>query len=255
MTDENKIKIYKDLLVRRDTLLKERENIWWHYLKTFGTVLQKLFNIKIECITLKKKIAYYTRKLNRNEIIDISELENSVRSELKDYYEMLDDIDKVKDADLISVSSFDMMRIKKLYRKIVSMIHPDLHPELFRRDDIRELWAKAKDAYDASDIDALEDTEFLIQQTLKIENPDTEIRSVKNIDNRIKNLKEEINNIVSTHPYNLKFILTDPSLIAEKQQELEEEIQSYHIYYTELQDRFNELQNNSDQRGAKELLN
>ena len=241
MIDEAKTNRYKELLIRRDTLKKECELIWLQYVKTFGTLLETLFRQKIECIALKKKITYCQSRQNRKESVDFNEMERSVQAELTDYYDALKEICEAKDVETTPVSPCDMLQIKKLYRKIASLIHPDLHPELFQRRDIQELWQQAKAAYASNDLAALQDAEFLILEAIG-STPDCKApEAIENIDKRIAALQEEIAQIIATQPYQYKFILLDSSLVAEEQQLLTEEIASYQSYRQELQEHYQEL--------------
>lgn len=240
MNENAKTDRYKKLLIRRDTLKKESELFWLQYVKEFGVLLEELFQCKLDCIALKKRIAYCQSKINRKERVDLAEVENFVQIELTEYYDTLQTIRSAKDAVSTPISSYDLLQIKKLYRKIASIVHPDLHPELFQKEEIRELWQRAKAAYDANDLPALQDAEFLLLQAIGNEHVPT---AIENIDDRIDALQNEIKRILTTRPYQYRYILEDLSLVAEQKQELTEEIDTYRHYKKDLQERFDRLQN------------
>lgn len=248
MTEEEKREKYRGLLIRRDTLKKEGEQAWLQYVKKFGVRLETLLKLKIECITLKKKIAYYQRKQNRKESIDRNELEASLQEELHDYYRALQEISCTQELEFTSIDLSSVLKIKKLYRKIVSLIHPDLHPDLFSRKEIKDLWIQAKAAYESNDLCALQDAEFLILHAIGADADTADSAMLVNIDERMEAIQEEIVRILSTNPYQYKFILEDDALSEEEEERLQLEIDSYELYRSQLQEHFDELQEDAEQK-------
>lgn len=237
MTD-SKIDTYKNLLLRKDFLKKESEIAWLEYVRKFGNLIEELLKIKIECISLKKKIAYCQARQNRNEKIFLSEMESEIEAELTDYYEELEKMQFVKNSKSTPISNYELLQIKKLYRKIAMMIHPDLHPELFDKFEIAELWNKAKNAYIANNYEELKETEFLIVQAIKKYSHTEEIFEIKNIDEKIEKLRKEIEKIISSDPYQYKFLLENADLIEEEINSIKNETEQYRQYIDELNEIF-----------------
>ena len=67
------------------------------------------------------------------------------------------------------------------------------------------------------------------------------IRDRPNIDEKILQLKEEIQEYIQNEPYTYKFILMDEDKIHQKDIELKKEIQSYKDYQNKLNDVINNL--------------
>lgn len=229
ITDDNTT-TYKNLLIRKDNLKKECEIIWISYIHELGGLIEELLNVKIECIALKKKIAYCKSKQNRNEPVVLSDMEFEIEAELSDYFDELKNIQTIKAAELSHLSEYEVQRVKKLYRRIAMMIHPDLHPDLFNNPEICELWNKAKDAYNINDYEQLKEAEFLIVQAIKSYADTEEKCEIENIDEKIEKLRKEIKFIVSSDPYRLKFLLQDNELLKEEKENLKEEIETYNNY-------------------------
>ena len=240
MTD-NKIDTYKNLLLRKDSLKKESELVWLEYVRKFGNLIEELMKIKIECISLKKKIAYCQAKQNRNEKILSSEMNFEIETELADYYEELGKIQFMKNSEGTPISDYEFLQIKKLYHKIATMIHPDLHPELFDKFEIAELWNKAKNAYISNDYEQLKETEFLIIQAIKKYSDTEEIYEIENIDEKIENLRKEIEKIISSDPYQYKFLLKNTELMEEEKNAIKNETEQYQKYIDELNEVFSKF--------------
>lgn len=238
---DNKIDTYKNLLLRRDSLKKESKLIWLEYVRKFGNLIEELLKVKIECISLKKKIAYCQTRLNRNEIILSSEMESTVETELADFYEELGKIQNIKNSAGAPISDYEYLQIKKLYRKIAMMVHPDINPELFDKLEIAELWDKAKNAYLANDYEQLKETEFLIVQAIKKYSGTEKKLDIENIDEKIETVRKDVEKIVSTDPYQYKFLLENAELVEEEQILLKEEIESYRQYIDELSKIFSQF--------------
>ena len=76
---------YADLLARRDQLLKDSESYKICYTKEFGEQLIDNFELKLECIKMKKSISYCRRVLNRGETINVNAMMEAVESEMTLY--------------------------------------------------------------------------------------------------------------------------------------------------------------------------
>ena len=55
---------------------------------------------------------------------------------------------------------------------------------------------------------------------------------------KIIRLEEEIDNVISTDPYRYKDVLSNPSLVLEKRENLQREIQDYGDYQEDLEKKF-----------------
>ncbi len=200
------------------------------------------FEIRVDSESNGKQHWILYRKIlqrqNRNEKIFLSEMESEIEAELTDYYEELEKMQFVKNSKSTPISNYELLQIKKLYRKIAMMIHPDLHPELFDKFEIAELWNKAKNAYIANNYEELKETEFLIVQAIKKYSHTEEIFEIKNIDEKIEKLRKEIEKIISSDPYQYKFLLENADLIEEEINSIKNETEQYRQYIDELNEIF-----------------
>ena len=225
---------YEELLIRRDNLKKEAFILQRQYVAEFGDLIIEVFEKKLECIKKKKTIEFCQRKLNYGKSIDQDELQAYLDEEMKEFQarrnDMIKDTESAKKRE--KVSEIDLIKIKKIYHKLVKLIHPDINPLTSENEALYDLWQRIQIAYNCNDLKEMEELEVRVTTTLEqlgVGNLEIEI---PNIDDKIAELEKEIVTIMETDPYQYKFILEDPKAVEEKKQSLREELQSY-IEYSE----------------------
>ena len=225
---------YEELLIRRDNLKKESFILQRQYVAEFGDLIIEIFEKKLECIKKKKTIEFCQRKLNYGKSIDQDELQAYLDEEMKEFQARLNDM--IKDTESAKkrekVSEIDLIKIKKIYHKLVKLIHPDINPLTNENEALYDLWQRIQIAYNCNDLKEMEELEVRVTTTLEqlgVGNLEIEI---PNIDDKIAELEKEIVTIMETDPYQYKFILEDPKAVEEKKQSLREELKSY-IEYSE----------------------
>ncbi len=131
-----------------------------------------------------------------------------------------------------------MIEIKKIYRRIVKKIHPDLNSELFKKDEVKELWNRTMLAYQWNQLEELKEIEVLLERfTLDGSNC-----FVENIEERLKKLNHEIESILNTNPYQYKFILEDEQEVEELKESYLQEIKEYQKYKCDLETLFQQFE-------------
>ena len=225
---------YKSLVFRREHLRKEAQSAWINYIKEFGELIEKECSLKIECIKLKKTIAYCQARQNRGEIIFGPELRSFIESAMSDYYDELQTIITVRDSSSEKITEIDYFKLKRLYRRLALMLHPDLHPNLFEHEEVSALWERITDAYRNNDYDELQALEVLaVDMVKRYEHEEPDI-SPENIREKIFSLRMEINEIIHTDPYCYRALLRDDEAITEKKRELQSTIDEYEKYLSDL---------------------
>ncbi|MBR5314679.1 MAG: hypothetical protein IKU45_04640, partial [Clostridia bacterium] len=114
------------------------------------------------------------------------------------------------------------------------MIHPDIVPELHDNEKIMDLWQMLVDAYAHNDLTEIQSVEVMVHKVFKDENMDIEDLKIPNIDERIEQVKNEIETITHTDPYLYKFLIEDEKAIETKISELNGEYETYVKYEEEL---------------------
>lgn len=227
---------FVDLTVRRDRLKKTCELLWIDYIKEFGDLIEENFKAQIEAIKAKKTIAYCQRLKNFGIPVLKVELENYLATTLDDYYAQLDYIRKVKDEPTSTVSEYEFYYVKKIYKRIAKLVHPDIHPDAFRIEGVKELWEKAKTAYECNDLKGLKEAEAVIADLIGKHSGERIAVDIPEIEQKIAELEDEIREIISTDPYKFKYLLGDEELMEEKRQSLRESIEDTRKYVRELQE-------------------
>ena len=123
-------------------------------------------------------------------------------------------------------------KLKRLYRKIVKRLHPDVHPNPTLRE--KELLNLAQDAMKRGDLEAMERIydelcgmdapEEIFEDTPEgIANLKELIRKLRE---RLKALQSEITLIKSEFPYTMKSFLEDEKAVEERRHELQEKLRN-----------------------------
>ena len=116
---------YEELLLRKDKFEKEALHWYSEYIRVFGKYLIDVFEIKVECIRLKKLISLAQAQINQGFTPDMDKINELVNEQMLSYYEDLknmvkehEDAKKAKE-----LPSHEILRIKKIYREIAKILH------------------------------------------------------------------------------------------------------------------------------------
>ncbi|MBQ7249334.1 MAG: molecular chaperone DnaJ, partial [Deltaproteobacteria bacterium] len=148
------------LVLERDDLrlvvCKDLETI---YLLHFGALEYRLYKTQCEYLRLKRKAELIQAHINRQERIDLERIGHKLDAEFAEYQQKLDERIEQMNAALEHgksawISAAEANQLKKMYRKIVKALHPDLHPEL--TDAQKQLFLNAVEAYEKGDATSLE---------------------------------------------------------------------------------------------------
>ena len=228
---------YEALLLRRDSLKKDALHWQDEYIRVFGELIMEVYKKQVECIKLKKSIAFCQAERNRGNTPDKEKLDDYISGIMSGYYEQLrsmaDENKACKEAK--SVPEYDVLRIKKIYRDIAKKLHPDISPLTGQYPELMELWYRMVSAYNCNSLKETEEVAALINSFLEQNGEDHFEMTIPNVTERITGLEAEIQNIVTTAPYNYRELLCDQKLVEEKKQSLNEELETYSDYADKLQ--------------------
>ena len=228
---------YEELILRRDSVSKKAFQYNQDYIRKFGELILKVFEKKIECIRKKKTIEYCQMMTNHGKIVDAAALQEYLRQELaefeRQFAEMTEDVASAEKATAISMT--DILEIRKIYRRLVKLIHPDINPMTAQSKELSELWNRLTMAYRCNSLKEMRETEVLIMKVLEQDGMNETEIFIENIDEKIEALESEIEEIISTDPYTYGDLLASEEKCAEKKVQLEEELKTYEEYSEQLE--------------------
>lgn len=225
-------KKYEELLLKKDELKAEAEEIQNEYSRVFGELKTLLFKERMECVR-KKKVINYCQMMMIEEIpIEKDKMESFVDQAMKDLNDTLQGmIDKNEESKrLENVDKETLKKIKQIYFRIAKQIHPDMNPDLKDDATIKDLWNRTLVAQKQNQLKEIEEVEYLLKKYLANINNKKEDIEIPDIDEKIDKLNEEIEKIKTTEPYLYKYLLADEKAVEEEKQSILNELNEYKEY-------------------------
>lgn len=223
------------LMLERDELkFVICKNIEAEYMLKLGGLEYKAYEAQCNVLRLKRQLELMQARLNRQESIVMAVIETILNTEFAEYQKKLDEqVGKMNEA--IERSNADVLseeetkELKKLYRKIVKALHPDMNPNI--TDAQRQLFDNAVMAYKNGNLDALRAIAGMIGDAdLQVNQTDAKARLLeekKSLEKLLENAREEIQTIKSEYPYTMKELLADDEKVEARKRELELIISKY----------------------------
>lgn len=180
------IELYRSLIIKRDELKKQVEENQKDNYQIYADSYKEYYSLMVECIFLKKRIAYCQRCKNHHIKIYKEELEGYMDAVKEDYMHELEELRAHKKIVKQHLSDEDMKQAKKIFKRIIKRIDQD-HP----------LWERALESYRYNNLNDLKDIEMLV---------DYDTQSIrKNLDmtyltTQIERIKKEIESIENRKP-------------------------------------------------------
>ena len=242
-SNDERFEEYAELLIRRDQLNKEAGSYLTAYIKEFGDLITKNFEIKLECIKKKKTISYCRRRLNRNLPIDPKKMKAEIEKEMMGYYEELKRMaEENEDAKKAKASgAYRVERSKKLYHRLAKLIHPDINKKTAENETLKELWDRIVDAYHKNDSDELDDLEILVKKAMDELGEEGIEPDYEDIENRIERLERQIGDILTTEPYTYGEMLKDEGKKESYRLKLTDEYEDYVNYLESLEQALDDM--------------
>lgn len=223
------------LMLERDELrFVICKNIETEYMLKLGSLEYKAYEAQCAALRLKRKIELIQARKNRQEVINLTVIDKTLDEEFLEYEKKLNEqVEKMNEALEHSkgeyLSEEDNKELKKLYRKIVKVLHPDINPEVTTAQV--KLLDNAMNAYKNGDFKSLRIIDEMVgDHKLPEKHQDalTQLKEEKErLDKMIATIQESITKIKSEYPYNVKDILEDETKVEQRKAELEKLLEQY----------------------------
>lgn len=224
------------------------KNIESSYMVEIGYFEFKAYDYFYKYLRLKRKKSLIQAKINRKEEIFLDEIDHkldldfeSFKENLEEEYQKLQDAYEYTSGDFLTVD--ESLEIKKLYRKLVKKLHPDLNPRQNLED--LDLFNNLTQAYKKGDLPSIRIIDMIVEKSSDTykenytkEDFDFEIEKFKN---SINHIKDEIKKIKTSPPYTLKVFLDDEKKKNEKIEEIKKKIKAYKDRIDSLKDDISHL--------------
>lgn len=245
-----------DLVQERDELVhvicRELEA---RYYRELGSLEAEVFRADGLVNYFRRRAEYLRAARNRDEKPDLEKVEQKLRKDLAEYQKVYEEFtrrakeaeaqrpkrsgnssalaetkagEKASDPQEQEEEAEDRIlseedRLKRLYRRIVKAMHPDLHPE--QDEATRTLFKRAIQAYKDGDLKTLQEIDGMTADTEPEpgQDPLQALREEKQrLLDLVFSLRYEIRHIKTRFPYTKKKLLEDPELLAAEKKRLEQ---------------------------------
>lgn len=194
-----------------------------------------LLQKQAEVAGLKYKMELLIACINRQEQINIDDIEQMVQLKLTDYYNEINrEAERIENAQIRLdqlISPSETAEMKKLYYEVAKMLHPDVNPSL--SDEQKQLWNVISEAYKNGDFQTIRNVAAAIgglstipEETHDYDSLNTQIALFQG---RNKLILDQITNVHVEFPFTFRDKLQDEEwvksehlIVDRKMQELNE---------------------------------
>ncbi len=234
---------YESLLLYKTELEKECAVIEREYYAKFGEPLLTLLKLKLACAETKQEIAYCQKMRNQGLTPNEEEMKRFAKANCSEaYFEYISAAAKKKHADQCKEAPYlkpeESSQIRRLFRALMKMLHPDIHPELADNPLASSIYQHALIAYKQNSVHQI--VELYDLASMQFAEGDVKI---ENVEEKIAKAQEDIREIESNKPYLYRIYLEDPDKGRAYLEDLTKQIKEYEQFARELGDRLSLLLN------------
>ncbi len=228
---EDLYKRYVRLLLEKEKIVKTNFQVQQRFIELFGDLRLEMLKVEIEIAKIKKEMEYLVRKKNRNESYDLEEMDDFVNQALEgmkaQYERMKQEQTQLKNKKMLSQE--EVKEIKRLYRRLVKLVHPDLNPHQTKEQ--KELWHQLQEAYRNNDLAWLRELNVLIVFKTK----GHEEVEIEDLEDKIEAVREEIALLKEEDLYQMRELVFDEEWIDAYKEQYERERSDFEVYLRSLQ--------------------
>lgn len=228
---EDLYKRYVRLLLEKEKIVKTNFQVQQRFIELFGDLRLEMLKVEIEIAKIKKEMEYLVRKKNRNESYDLEEMDDFVNQALEgmkaQYERMKEEQAQLKNKKMLSQE--EVKEVKRLYRRLVKLVHPDLNPHQTKEQ--KELWHQLQEAYRNNDLVWLRELNVLIVFKTK----GHEEVEIEDLEDKIEAVREEIALLKEEDLYQMRELVFDEEWIDAYKEQYERERSDFEVYLRSLQ--------------------
>lgn len=228
---EDLYKRYVRLLLEKEKIVKTNFQVRQRFIELFGDLRLEMLKVEIEIAKIKKEMEYLVRKKNRNESYDLEEMDDFVNQALEgmkaQYERMKEEQAQLKNKKMLSQE--EVKEVKRLYRRLVKLVHPDLNPHQTKEQ--KELWHQLQKAYRNNDLAWLRELNVLIVLKTK----GHEEVEIEDLEDKIEAVREEIALLKEEDLYQMRELVFDEEWIDAYKEQYERERSDFEVYLRSLQ--------------------
>lgn len=222
---------YAELFSRhRDMVENESVILNSLYLQKLGHLQLEMLQKQTESARLKMKMQQIQAAVNRNETPDLAAIDANINRRLEEYHREIAKQAASLDASrkVLSnlISEEDTQKLKEIFRVLCKRLHPDLNPNQTTAE--KDLFIKVKAAYD---LNALQELQMILlhlddlagEKLMLVSIPEKQQR-IEHLERSISTLREKIDALEQSFPFNHKHLITDEVWVQAKQEEIRSQI-------------------------------
>ena len=216
------------VLERDDLKYVVCRNLETEYMLKLGALEHRVYKAQCEALRQKRKMEMIQALLNRQERVNPARIERQLDREFAEYQKKLDDQVKrmnaaIERSHLDKLTIEETRELKKLYRAVVKVLHPDLNPSA-SEEEVR-LFEKAVEAYQNGDLQTMRIISEMVGDHRMPDDSEDAMKRLaeerERLEEHIRSVQEDITRIKSRYPYTMMGLLSDEKKIAAKKAELE----------------------------------
>lgn len=220
------------IALRDDLLLQVCPQIETEYMHAVGALECDAYRLECQYRRLKRKLELIRMHVNRQEIVDISQIEAALEQELLEFQSKLEQREaQIKQAlerlQYSILSPDEASELKRKYHKIVKALHPDVNPNATEAST--ELYVQAVQAYQSGDLGTIRLVYAMLDMPAAENSASHEALQARRdlLKEQTRILVEKIAQIKVSFPYNQQSFLADKDAVAICVAEVQRTIEDY----------------------------
>jgi len=205
------------------------------YMLKIGVYEIKKLEIEYEARRLKRTLELIQTAINRNEEMNLDNIQAKVEEEYADWVKKLEDMyrnhQNSKTLDVTTLSKEESVKIKELYKGLAFALHPDLNDEQSEKN--KNIWMRTQIAYQEGNIQELKIlTELLeIKDSHIVHENNLEFleKKKKQLEQKLEENLDKFAKLKNSFPFNIENKLSDKNWVTMQIRKIKDQITHWKI--------------------------